>query len=966
MKIKTLHIGIIIVLLGVALRSNSQEETSSQLPTDSIQKEKSWLPNSILRSINLNKRYAHNNIADPTLVNHQHETFDQTIRGSASGLTTTQTNGQPLGQLSIYIRGINTLAAGSQPLYLIDGFPLYNDNTASSIGFGFGPNINALEFLNPQDIQSIEVIKDPASLAMYGARGSNGVISIHTKYSNLDESAIEFNSYVGIQEDINHYDVLDGTQFASYFNEALANSGRPVKYDNPSAFGSGTDWRKQVYNTSPIIQYYNLSFAKSNAESAFRISANYGNRQGLLSGSRYDRFSINARLKSKLGDKASFDNMLNVSHLNSDLVSTDDAATGSSVGLINGIHHFNPLLPVYTAEGRLVVLNHQLNADGSLSNKLQSSIKLLSPQALELASTSQISNTRIMDHFHFDYHLLESLKFQLSAGIDALFNEEYSFTNGVLQPQLTIGGTGRGGQLQYYNWVSNLTLEYHRKWQHEQAFKALIGVGVQKYQSERLNGISNGFENQALGFYDLSVGSDKKILSFYNEWQLRSYYAHWSYSLKEKYFVTLSARSDGSSRFNGSSSLFPAVGLSWKVSEESFFSKDNLDWQLRLSYGITGNQEIPPFATLGILDQVESPLGESSVTGFRPFSLAVNNLEIEKTGQLNIGTDISLLNHRLDISFDAYFKSTKNALLYLPLPGNTGVATSISNGAEIKNSGVDLSIHSKNTTNALKWDTWLHLGYLKNNITSIENDISISGGRKLLGIEDWTIIQSGSSIGSYYGYRSDGIVQTGEVNVIGFSGQDLQPGERKYKDLNQDGIINRSDKSIIGSPLPDVSIGVINTLRYKSVDLSIHLFGMFGNEVANFNKFTLESLDGRTNNTIAAFENRWTTSNPSNSYPRLDYTPRENVFSDAQVENGSFLRLQSISLGVTFPDKLMNKLGLDNLRIYASSHNLLTLTKYSGIDPDVSHFGQSILEQSVDFGGYPKSKSFIIGINIRF
>ena len=894
------------------------------------------------------------------------------FQGRLSGVNITQSSGQPAGEFVTRIRGVHSIAAGNEPLYVIDGFPLYSDNFLASSGVVSGPQIDALSAFSPDDIASITVLKDAASKAIYGARGANGVIVINTKKGSLSSPAIELNIYGGIQQSIGKYHLLNGSDFAEYLNEARTNAGLTPQYTDPQAFGEGTNWQEETFRSSASIQNYQLRFTGATETLRYMISGTYTDQQGIVSPSRFQRFNIQANLQAKINDRLSLTNSFKLSHTEGSTVPSGVSSLEASPGVSGASFIFSPLLSVKGQDNNYTIENHVVDNDGQPINELQTKYPLLSPVAQSKFAQSDVQNTRFFNNLSLDYSILDNLHFGISLGIDAQFNEEALFASGALNPDSPGNAFGASAKLQNFNWFNEYTLRYESRIGKNGILNGLGGFSLQGYTSELLVGQSQGFENESLGYYNLRVGQNKSINSNLLESQLVSFFTRWRYSINDKYNFTLTGRADGASQFNGNYSFYPAASFGWNMSREDFMTDVHAisNVFVRISYGSSGNSNILPYSSLSLLRQFETNVNGTSVKGFRPVTLQNSDLEMEKTNEFNIGASFSFLKNRLAFSLDYFNQKTSNALMFLPQAGTSGFEFALENGASIKNNGLDFTIYALAIDHNTRWDIALDAAVHNNNIDAIEGNLSITTGTPLRGIEAWSLLSAGNGIGTFYGYETDGIVQSGDdLNAIPkFAGEDLQPGNRKYKDRNGDGIIDNKDKTVIGSALPKFTLGLHNSITFKfGMDFNFFFQGAFGHEIANFNLIEIENLNGQSNITQEAYDGRWTKENASNSYPKALYSDTPNrIFSDAIIEDGTYFRLKSLSLGYTFTESFSNKLYMSNLRVYISATNVLTLTRYKGIDPDVSHFGQNAVEAGVDFDNYPNSKQFLAGIQISF
>ncbi len=896
----------------------------------------------------------------------------QSLQGRIAGANITQASGQPAGEFVVRVRGVHSIAAGNEPLYVIDGFPLYSDNFLASSGVVSGPQIDALSTFSPGDIESITILKDAASKAIYGARGANGVIIINTRKGSIHTPSIELNIFGGIQQSIGKYDLLNGADFAQYLNETRTNAGLSPIYRNPESFGTGTNWQDETFRSSAAVQNYQLRFTGASETLRFMISGTYTDQQGIVSPSRFQRFNLQANLQAQISDKFTLMNSFKVSRTEGSTVPSSVSSLQASPGVSGAAFIFNPLLNVKDLNGNYIVENHAVGNDGQPLDELQTNYPLLSPVAQGKYTQSDVQNTRFFNNLSLDFSLLDNLVIRISAGLDAQFNEEALFASEALNPASPGNGFGASAKLQNFNWVNEYTLRYEKPMGTEGMLHGLAGFSMQGFTSELLSGQSIGFENESLGYHNLRVGQNKSINSNLFESQLVSFFTRWRYSINDKYNFTLTGRADGASQFNGNYAFYPAASFGWNLSNEDFMSDVHgiSDVFVRVSYGSSGNNNILPYSTLSILRQFETNVNGTLVKGFRPVTLQNSDLEMEQTNEFNIGVNFVILNRRVGVSLDYFNQKTNNAIMFLPQPGTSGYEFVLANGATIANSGFDFSIDVKILDANTKWSAAVDAAIHKNNIDAIEGNLDITTGTPLRGIAGWSLLSAGNAIGSFYGYETDGIVQTGDdINSIPkFPGQNLQPGDRKYKDNNGDGIIDKKDKSVIGNALPRFTLGLHNTIIFKfGMDINFFFQGAFGHEIANFNSVEIENLDGQSNITQEAYDGRWTTDSGGNNYPRALYTENsQRIFSDAIVENGSYLRLKSFSLGYSFSNSFAGNLAMSKLRVYVTATNILTFTDYKGIDPDVSHFGQNATEAGVDFDNYPNSKQFLAGIQISF
>jgi TonB-linked SusC/RagA family outer membrane protein len=526
--------------------------------------------------------------------------------------------------------------------------------------------------------------------------------------------------------------------------------------------------------------------------------------------------------------------------------------------------------------------------------------------------------------------------------------------------------------MQGYTWLMENTLSYTRDFgKHNMVL--LLGQTAQKFVSESSDIAVERFDDDRLGYYNLGLAIDKTIITGYSSWAMLSGIGRAIYNYDSKYYVTVSGRADGSSKFGSSNKygFFPSLSLAWRISQEKFFSNvphiNSL--KLRASVGTVGNEGIPSGATISLMGNRPYFFGEettSKVIGAYVYSLKNDELKWEVTRQFNTGFDISLFESRIMLTAETYLKQTSDLLLYVPINRSSGFNYAWSNVGDMSNKGLEFSLNTINLDKTFKWRTRFNIAFNKNKVTNLAQAGEIYG-TPIINILDWTRITEGEPIGLIYGYKSDGIIQLDEdpATVPFFPAKIARYGDRKYVDKNKDGILSKEDHYVLGNANPDFSFGFANNLSWKNFSLSFYFQGDIGNELVNFNRFQLESFDGFQNNSIVALE-RWTVDNPTNEYPRANASSHGNVMSDVMVENGSYVRLKELLFSYTLPVKLYQSSGIDNITVSVSGNNLLTLTTYSGYDPEVSIYGGSVFGKGADYGAYPMARTMLLSLNLTF
>ncbi len=884
--------------------------------------------------------------------------LDQGLQGKAAGVVVTQTSGQPGAATTIRIRGTSSINGTNEPLYIIDGVPIISDPTLGSTGAVKGPQLNPLTSLNPNDIESVEILKDASATAIYGARGANGVIMVTTKQGSKGKFSISYDGYAGIQEVRKKIEMLTARELAELANEAADNAGvdRKLIYASPTNLGEGTDWQEEIFRVAPI-QNHQLSFSGGTERTTYAISLNYFSQDGIIIGSDFKKGNLRINLANNLKDNVKIGTSVNINRsvLNG-VVTDDEAAIPSSV--TSWALEFNPGLDVYDEEGNYIYENN--TSKPSVGNPVA--------DALE---TEQINiANRFIGNFYLEWNLTDYLKFRSSLGGDAYFNTDKSFVPNYLKRAEASNGQAALGSTNGYTWLIENTLNFNKKI-HDHSVNALIGHSLQEFDSEYQYAASSDFEDNRLGYNAIQMGSQKTLmLSGASGWQMQSVISRVNYNYKEKYLLTLTGRLDGSSKFGSGNKygFFPSFSVAWRVTQENFWNGDSKisNLKLRAGYGQVGNEGIPPYSSLGLLEITEAYFGENEIAvGAGPSSFENSNLKWETTEQINVGLDIGLYKNRISLTGDFYHKETYDLLLNAPVPYTSGYKYAYTNVGNMKNYGFEITANTANFVGDFSWNTIFNFAMNKNEITKLTGEDDLVG-QSILGINGWTRITEGESIGTFYGYLSDGIIQLDEdpTSLPYFTDYTPDYGDRKYVDVNEDGVINESDKVKLGNANPDFTYGLTNTFSYKSFTLNIYIQGVYGNEIVNFNRFTLESFDGNRNNSTAALD-RWTTTNPTNEYPRANATPRAYTLSNAQVEDGSYLRVKDVTLSYTFSKKLLDRIKISSLQLYVSAKNLYTLTSYSGYDPEVSRFANDNLSMGADYGSYPSTKLYTLGISLK-
>jgi TonB-dependent starch-binding outer membrane protein SusC len=879
----------------------------------------------------------------------------QAMQGRAAGVQVSQISSAPGGGVSVRIRGGNSLRGNNEPLYVIDGFPILNEN---------GPTIN------PNDIESIDILKDASATAIYGSRGANGVVIITTKRGKAGATTINFESYYGVQTVRKKLDLLNATQLAELINEGIENVnndniGKPT-FPKPPAFtpdqiaalGEGTNWQDEIFRSAPQ-QNYQLSVSGGDDKNQFMISANYFKQDGIILNSYFNRGSIRMNLDRKLSKKFKLSNNLTIMRTTGNAVNTDNDG-GSGAGVVYGALIFSPTVGVFNEDGTYTIDNRP------------GAIKISNPVALAELTKNKTTNTRIMGDITGNWEIITGLNLKTS-----FFANIVNSKNAQYVPRTVYAGVGANGSAaisstQSLNWLNNSTLTYQKQFNDVHNLTALLGYEVQQFYSEDYRASAQNFPNDIVDYNNLGYAQQvNPSSSGSNEWGLVSYMARINYDYDGRYLATLTTRVDGSSRFGAGNkrAVFPSGSVAWRISEEDFMSDIEAvsDLKIRVGIGVTGNQEIPTFSSLAALGTANYNFGGSLSIGYAPTRIANPNLKWEPTAQTNIGIDIGLFTNRVVITADYYKKKTTDLLYDVPLPTSTGYSTSLQNVGSIGNHGFELGISTVNLDGAFKWETDFNISANRNEILDlgdISGDVPAGQASGHLQLSNSGILRVGEPLGVFYGLKTDGIFQSAE-EVAGSAQPTAKPGDRRYVDVNNDSVINASDRVILGYAQPKFSFGFTNRFSFKGFELSVFFQGVHGNSVFNINRFELESMTGVSNQSTAVLK-RWTPDNGGNVIPRATSVGVPYQVTDRQIEDGSYIRLKNIQLAYNFPGAWLEKLKITNARLYVSGQNLLTITDYSGFDPEVSRFGGDAFSFGTDYGSYPVAKMYLVGLNLSF
>lgn len=920
--------------------------------------------------------------------------FGDALAGRVAGVQVTSPDGQPGNESDIVIRGGNSITQSNAPLYVIDGFPMEDANANT---------------INPEDIASIDILKDASSTAIYGARGANGVIIITTKLGKAGPPVVSYNNWVGYQRPIAQLGVMSPYEFVRYQLDLdsvgaapyyLAEGKTLEDYKNVE----GINWQDQMFHDA-IANNHNISVRGGNQATRYSLSGSYLDQQGVVINTGYRRYQGRFNIVQKLGKnlRAGVNTNYTYSIRNGQILNTTtDDLNATSAGNASSYR-------MYSAWGYRPVAGNGSDEDllnGAFDPDITSTTDLRVNPALSASNTyDYVFGRAFTSNAFLEVSFLRDFKFKVTGGLSDNNIRYEKFNNSKTaagSPSTVYGQTyginGSINNLLIRSLLNENILTYSKIFDKKHKVDALAGFTMQKSSSERNGYVAILLPNESLGINGLDQGTilDKNFANSYST--VVSFLGRVNYSYDSKYLLTLSLRRDGSSKFFPESrwGYFPSAAVAWNLGNEGFIKDISAvsDAKLRVSYGITGNNRVSDFAYRSILDQEVASnstntksgyyFGGDYVKGTVPTTVGNEHLRWEKTGNLDMGLDVSLLDKRVNFTADYYYKRTSDLLLNASLPTSFGYATGYKNIGVVVNKGLELTLNTINiSTKDFSWASNLNIAFNNNKI------VQLNGGEPSITTRvSWNaqfnnslpyIAIPGQSVALFYGYVFDGLYQLDDFNALpdgsyelkanipnnGDDRSTIKPGYIKYKDLNGDGVVDANDQTIIGNPNPKHIGGFSNNFRYKQFDLNVFFQWSYGNDVLNANRIVFEGAEGRRNlNMFKDYENRWSMDNQNTDLPVAGgYGP--NVYSDRTIEDGSFLRLKTVSLGYNLSPEILSRLKIKSLRISFSAQNLITWTNYSGLDPEVS-VRNSALTPGFDWSPYPRARTMTLGLNATF
>ena len=898
--------------------------------------------------------------------------IDQALVGKAAGVNVTQNSGTPGGGISVQIRGITSIN-GNEPLYVIDGTPVFADKnndsfSFSALGGGNGQTKNsALSGLNISDIETIDILKDASSTAIYGANGANGVVLITTKKGKKGKSTFAYETYLATQQVTNSVDVLNLPQYAAYQSKIFKLNGEPVpyQYQKPDLLGNGTNWQDELFRTASMYNHQ-ISFSGEKDGTRYYTSLNYFDQEGIVLNSDFNRMSMRLNVDSNVKSWLKIGNNMSISTSSQQVVRNDDRG-----GLVMNTLRQSPELPVRYADGSFA---------GPTSGLGSSANEATNPIALSEYNNAKTDRYKINGNLFADFTLIKGLVFRSELGYDLNFAKSSSFA-----PAYTLGNVSEllnksfKQQDQSFYWSLKNYLTYNKTINEKHNFTFLLGQEAQESQYEYISGYRSGdflsrdFTNLNIGDIDTAVNGNGS-----GRWSMTSYISRLNYSFSDRYSFSASLRADASSNFgpNNKWGYFPSFAAGWTVSNEKFFEplSSTVNYlKFRAGYGSVGNQNIPANRYQTILSLTASPFGGVSPT---IDNLGNPDIKWESLKSFNAGFEVGMFNNRVKLDFDYYIKNSSNFLTkQINDESNQSALNYYLNTGEIETKGIELTLNTRNIiTENFTWDSTIIFSKYNNELTSFQG-----AGKSLLGkvqfdLYNVTRTTEGQPVGQFYGYVTDGLFKNAAELAAGpIQETGTGIGDIRFKDLNNDGKIDAKDQAALGSAIPDFTYSFTNNFKYKNISLSVVLTGSQGNEIYNFTRHYTDGIYPGFGDRFANVSTRAVNTfepgvNENTNEPRITLNdPNGNGrISNRFVEDGSYLRIQNVSLSYDLPKKIFENSIISKVRLYANVQNLYTWTKYSGFDPALGNLDQNITLSGIDLGRYPVPRITSMGLNLEF
>ncbi|NPA35360.1 MAG: TonB-dependent receptor [Chlorobi bacterium] len=912
-------------------------------------------------------------------------TIDQLLQGKAGGVSVSTASAEPGASINVRIRGLNSISVSNQPLYVIDGIPMdVGIDTPNSMGAENDKSYSPLIGINPNDIESIEILKDASATAIYGSRGANGVVLITTKGGKKKgTSEVTFSSSITISNASETIDVLSPQEFAEYRNEfelvASEITGEVPRLPYDGINGplpqnvEGYNWQDVVLRTA-VSQDYNMSMTGSSDKAYYYLSFGASLAEGIVLNSSLDRYNFNGKYNWDVTDKIRYNLSVSFSHAEGQGTSTSGDAANVTYSAIGWMLTKSPIVDDYTEDNEYI-----------------------DPEELETANPLTFVNEYVSEpvsnyfrgRMNIEYDLYKWLTMEVKYGLNYTNNKRGQYWPKTL-PMVEDQGRAGYSTSDQLSWTFDALEHFKFNINKIHKINGVVGIEMNKKATESFKVRGDGFSDDALTYYNLESASLFTPADLDRmESQMFSVIARANYSYKGKYLLTATARYDGSSRFSDDQkyAFFPSFSAAWRVTEEDFMKNNEYlsNLKLRLSWGQAGNQGLSPYATLSRYNSVIYPLNGVSTSGYAVADFQ-KNVTWETSEQLNFGFDLGFFNNRLTMSLDVYKKMSKDILIKRNMPLSSGYTSAWDNMGQINNKGLDVEGLFRVIDHRFKWDFGGNFSIYRNEIVKLGLPESAYGyvqfwGKTISGFNvPLNTYIEGEPIGQFWGYVTDGLFQTQEeIDALDQNAQELagetyyqfgkpmSPGDIKYVDLNGDGVVNEMDKTVIGNPNPDFTYGITNTFSYKNFSLNLFFTGVQGVDVFNANLQKLTMVGQASSNVISpAYLDAWRGEGTSDYWPRIvnDWQQNKLIESDRLVEDGSYFRLQTATFSYSTPLKQIR--WISNLNLSVTGVNLFTITDYSWWNPEASAYGNDNMAIGIDRNSYPMARSFIFGLRVSF
>lgn len=871
----------------------------------------------------------------------------QMINGKASGVHVSQTSSAPGASTKIQIRGAGSINSSNSALVVVDGLPGVD---ASSV--------------SPDDIKSIEVLKDASAAAIYGTRAANGVVLITTKSGRKGDMTVKFGAELGIQSVAKKMEMLNGREYMETLNALRREAGKePIYTDAQIAqVGNGTNWQDEIFRNGAPVQQYQLALSGGGEKNDYYVGLSYFDQRGIVKTSDLKKYNIRANVNLNPKDFLRFKINLNFTRKDGQQI-YESNAVNENAGPINAALLYDPTLPT--------------GKDPETGRYYQNSyIALDNPQALLYGVSPEQHSNNAYGTFTTEIEPLKDLVFtaRLGATLKSYINSQYrsrDTMNGLASKGIASKTSGEETQ-----WLAEFLVNYKKNWSDQHHLSVMAGATFEQFMSEYVQGSAKGFLSDVTGSNNMHGGDNLNgddVYSYKSRNRLNGFLGRVNYDYKNRYLLTASFRYDGTSRFsdNNKYAFFPSVALAWRLSEEPFIKKVEQisDLKLRVGYGQLGNQGIGNYATINTLIAGGSAVfGNQLYQGVVQSRLPNADLKWETTAETNLGIDFGLFNNRITGSVDYFIRDTKDQLFDKPLPSSIGFSSMKVNAGKVRNSGVDLMVNTVNIDNKdWTWNSSLNLSFLKNEVKELPDFMpELITGSVASFVSGYEITRVGDPIYSYYGYEVEGIFQKGD-DIANSAQPNAKPGDLKFKNQNDDKVIDSDDRVILGKPFPSTTFGFTNSLRWKRLTLDVFVQGVFGISTLDVNVLeTLYPTNEYRNRIAKYYRNRWTESNPSNQYPS-GVNPSnyggQYATNSLTVCDASFVRIKNINLAYDVPLKKNNF--IQKLIVYGAIDNVATFTDYDGFDPDASAAGSASVSK-VSYNSYPLARTVRFGFNVTF